>query len=91
MIYLVCSLILKFSKKGNNEALFIALTLALSLANTANLITLDLFQMTFVWLTVLVQIGVGTFSYYKFSACDQRGSGLLGLVMGLFGLVTLFF
>lgn len=91
VIYLVCSLVLKLSKKGNNEALFIALSLALSLANTADLLALDLFQVTFVWSTILVQVGVVTFSYYELSARDRRGSILLFLVTVLFGLVNLFF
>ncbi|WGN89708.1 hypothetical protein [Ligilactobacillus faecis] len=91
VIYLVCSLVLKLSKKGNNEALFIALSLALSLANTADLLALDLFQMTFVWSPILVQVGVGTFSYYELSARDRRGSIFLFLVMVLFGVGTLFF
>lgn len=90
-IYLVCSLALKLSKKGDSEALFIALSLALSLANTTDLITLDLFQRTFVWVTLLVQVGVMTFSYYKLSARDQRGSGFLFFVMALFGLLPIFF
>lgn len=91
VIYLGCSLVLKLSKKRNNEALFIALSLALSLANTTDLIALDLFQRTFVWGEVLIEVGVVTFSYYKLSARDRRGSVLLFLAMVLFGLVNLFF
>lgn len=91
-MYLIDWLILKlFSKKLDNDDLFIALVLAIGLGNIAEILVFSVFNKPYPQVAAITQLLVITRFYYLVSTTkDKTGSIILGTVTLLLNVIPAF-